>query len=289
MSAHFRSDWDKIIEGQYDKEMEGFLKYRRSLQFRSLNGDYVKSHGERYIANILFENNVTYSYEKNFKYEKNSKYKKSLNYKPDFTIYKGEKSGVIIEYFGMEGQPDYDEESEKKRNYWSKEDNWEFLELSIDDIKKGEDFLKNKIFSVLDTLEISHSALSDEEIWIQIKDRAIDNFTKTVKESILRCRQLCIDPEGLDKLIMSSELADRSVYEFWILTNKIYRDYLDLLNEVGEEDFCGLMQRAANEIRKGVTTFERSSGGGDLGNITYLGLDEFQDFSELFGRCLRMF
>ncbi len=280
MISHFKNDWERIVSGRYDQEMDDLIRYRKSLVSESLRGEFVKSYGEKMIADVLFENSVTYKYERNHHWD-------GINYRPDFTIFKTEKSGVIIEYFGMAGESHYDEDSEAKRKYWSSKKNWDLLEISRSDVAKGEEFICRKILGFLDDREISHVKLTDEEIWNYIKIRALDNFTKTVVGFIRLCKQSLIDPDSLDKKILSYDCCHESEYQFLTLTSNIYRDYLDKLNASGEEDFDGLMARAANEIKKGLTTFKRKSGQGDLNNIKYLSIDEFQDFSELFWRMLR--
>ena len=62
----------------------------------------------------------------------------------------------------------------------------------------------------------------------------------------------------------------------------MYEAYLDHLKKINEEDFDGLMQRAVYEIEIGKTKFQRKSGSGDLENLRYVCIDEFQDFSEMF-------
>ena len=111
MMAHFRADWAHIVSGGYHKIPEELLRYRRLLPQESLDGTYVKSSPEKIIANFLFEHDIEYKYEWNFWWN-------SINYRPDFTIFTGENRGVIIEYFGLEDDLDYDAMSEEKRSYW---------------------------------------------------------------------------------------------------------------------------------------------------------------------------
>lgn len=73
---------------------------------------------------------------------------------------------------------------------------------------------------------------------------------------------------------------------FLELANLLYAAYLDRLAATGEEDFDGLMQRAADAVSTGQTLFQRKSGGGDLALLRYVCIDEFQDFSDLFYRLL---
>ena len=74
---------------------------------------------------------------------------------------------------------------------------------------------------------------------------------------------------------------------FLELVQPLYASYLQRLAATGEEDFDGLMQRAASVVSSGLTRFERKSGSGDLKNIRYGFIDEFQDFSDLFYRLLK--
>ncbi|WP_063823493.1 UvrD-helicase domain-containing protein [Cylindrospermum stagnale] len=110
MMAAFHEDWERIISGGYDKTPEEMLRYRRSLPREGIDGNYYKSFGEKLIANFLFEHNIKYKYECNFWWN-------GINYRPDFTIFTGEKQGIVIEYFGLEGDPDYDDMSHEKREY----------------------------------------------------------------------------------------------------------------------------------------------------------------------------
>lgn len=73
---------------------------------------------------------------------------------------------------------------------------------------------------------------------------------------------------------------------FLDLAYSLYAAYLNRLSSTGEEDFDGLMQRAAQAVEHGVASFQRKSGGGDLASLRYVCIDEFQDFSDLFYRLL---
>src|SRR6267143_427487 len=55
MLSHFREDWDHIVAGCYNQSKEDLLRFRRSLPRESLSGEYVKSSGEKLIADFLFE------------------------------------------------------------------------------------------------------------------------------------------------------------------------------------------------------------------------------------------
>ncbi|MFM2432074.1 MAG: hypothetical protein RLZZ511_3287 [Cyanobacteriota bacterium] len=282
MTAHFREDWNRIIFGGHDKDQKEMLEYRRSLPNETLDGKYVKSFGEKTIANFLFEHNIPYKYEKHFEWDGKS-------YRPDFTILTGKDQGLVIEYFGIEGDPDYDQMSERKRQYWeTKSPEWQFLEFSHRDLGKyGVDGFCDLFKKRLESCGIACNRLSEEKIWENIKHRAIDRFTKTMKVFISRCRKKCLTVAMLFQLVDGYQSQNHVEQQFLVLAKTFYQAYLEQLQTNGEEDFDGLMQRAAQQVEAGATTFRSKSGDGDLRNLQYIMIDEYQDFSELFHGLVR--
>lgn len=280
MLAHFREDWDRIVEGRYDQSKEELLRFRRSLPRESIGGDYVKSYGEKAIANFLFEHGIVYKYECNHWWS-------GINYRPDFTIFVTDKSGVIIEYFGLSGDLDYDKMSEQKREYWQAKTDWTLIELSPTEItRNGMDGFFIFLKAELEKHGIPCARLSEEEIWQRVRERAIDRLTKACVGFVGRCRKQSLSPLGLQKLIESyTPLSDVEMM-FLEVAGQLYSAYLERLKATGEEDFDGLMQRAAEIIDGGNTIFRRKSGDGDLAILKYISIDEFQDFSDLFHRLL---
>ncbi len=279
MTAHFREDWERIITGGYDKSPEEILKYRRSLPRESLRGEYVKSFGEKIIADFLFEHGINYKYERSFWWS-------GINYRPDFTIFTGNNQGVIIEYFGLKGDPDYDEMSDKKRQYWENRNSWQLLEFYPDDLTKNSiEGFYTLLKKSLEKCQIPCCRLSEEEIWLCIKDRAIDRFTTAMENFIQRCRKLLLSVEDLAKIIANHTCTNDVEERFLELARVFYQAYLERLQATGEEDFDGLMQRSSELVESGQTVFRRKSGNGDLKNLRYIFIDEYQDFSKLF-HCL---
>ncbi|MBA3922257.1 MAG: UvrD-helicase domain-containing protein, partial [Nostocaceae cyanobacterium] len=73
---------------------------------------------------------------------------------------------------------------------------------------------------------------------------------------------------------------------FLELAQTFHQAYLDRLKATGEEDFDGLLQQAVASVTLGETVFRRKSGTGDLKNLRYILIDEYQDFSKLFNRLI---
>lgn len=275
MLSHFSTDWERIISGGYNLERPEFIKYRRSLPNISLRGEYLKSHGEKLIADFLFEHDIDYKYERNYWW-------KGVNYRPDFTIFLSHDSGLIVEYFGLIGNPDYDELTAQKRGYWQNKEKWSLLEITPNLVAPGRADFFTYFKTILEANGVTCTPLSDDEIWHRIKDRAIDRFTTTAVGFIQRCRKLSITPDQLNRIILSQKDLSTVEQLFLDIAQHLYGAYLDRLEATGEEDFDGLMQRAANIIQQGETVFERKSGKGDLKDIRYMFIDEYQDFSNLF-------
>ena len=136
MLEHFRDDLEHIESEKLYLSKDAYLNYRRLLPYRALRGEYVKSHGEKMIADILFENQIDYRYEEAILVDSGTVYK------PDFTIRSSSGITFIIEYFGMAGDPDYDANMRMKQAYWAKRKKYYLISVMKEDILQGEEYLK---------------------------------------------------------------------------------------------------------------------------------------------------
>lgn len=282
MLGHFRADWESIVSGGLNLNRDELLAFRRSLVSETLRGEYVKSYGEKVIANFLFEHDIPYFYEQHH-------WVSGRNYRPDFTV---PKSGavnhdVVIEYFGLEGDPDYDDLSAKKRAYWeSKNDRWAFIELGPKDWNRDATALETRLRQKLADAGISARRLSEDEIWLRARQRSILRFTEAVSGFVGRCRKQWRTPKDIRELMPKHHFSSDIERWFVELAVEIYELYLDRLDAINADDFDGLLQRATHALDGGVTRFSRKSGDGDLKHIRYLFVDEYQDFTELFHRLI---
>jgi DNA helicase-4 len=275
MLRYFREDWEEIIRRGSNLSMEPFLEYRRGLTAESLRGDFVKSAGEKIVANALFEHGVTYRYEQ-------SRLWNGVNYRPDFTIPSDGDGGVIIEYFGLTGDPEYDAMTRKKRAYWRQQDGWTLLEFFPRNLQQhGPGGFAAFVIDRIRDCGVPAERLSEDEIWSKISDRAVDRFTGTVRNFIKRCRTERRDPESLAEIVAGHVTQTECERDFLEVCNSIYSGYLDRLASRREEDFDGLIWRAVDLIRSSQTEFarDRNRERGDLGALRFMMIDEFQDFS----------
>lgn len=280
LMARFRRDWERIQTRGDDKVSKEMLRYRRSLPREAIDGTYVKSFGEKVIANFLFEHDIQYRYERTFKWWDGS------NYRPDFTL---EQHNIVIEYFGLQGDPDYDALSDGKRRYWQNKSGWRLLEFFPNRLRnEGVDAFCDDLKRSLEACGVKCDRLSEDEIWRRIKDRphTIDRFTKVVVSFIQRCRKQSLSAEELADIIRHHECTDEIEQQFVDLVQIFYRSYLARLQATGEEDFDGLMQKAAQIVSSGHTVSRHRAGSLNLKQLRYVFIDEYQDFSDLFHRLI---
>ena len=280
MMTHFRSDWGRIVSGGYNRSPKEMLHFRRSLPHETLDGKYVKSFGEKIIANFLFEHDIKYQYERNF-------WCNEVNFRPDFTIFTGDNRGIVIEYVARQGDSGYDVTSEKKHGYWSGVPNWKLLEFFPHHLENnGEEGFYALLKQKLETCGISCARLGEEELWNLIKDRSIDRFTRVVKRFIQRGRKLSLTPHELSEMVNSHECICEVEQQFLNVAQGFYASYLQRMEATGRQDYDGLLQEAAKQVTNGATVFRRKTGNGDLKKVRHVLIDEYQDFSKLFHRLI---
>jgi DNA helicase-4 len=282
MTEHFRSDWEDLALRESGLLASESLRLARLLPRETLRGEYVKSYGEKLIANVLFENGIDYRYERPFAWD-------GRRYRPDFTIEHRRDRGVVIEYFGVRGHFGYKIQMLEKRSYWSKKDGWTLVELTPEDVRGDPDEFADELLWRLDRLGIPRTPLSDEEIWQRIRRRAIGEFTRTIETFISRSRKRGLSADDLAALVSQHHSATPTERAFLRVAQLIYGQYPEILKSTESDDFDGLMWRAVRALRKGKTTFVRNASDppGDVRRIRHVLVDEFQDFSGLFYEIAR--
>ncbi|MBX3316702.1 MAG: UvrD-helicase domain-containing protein [Phycisphaeraceae bacterium] len=277
MWRHFKADYDRIIFSGVAMSREEGLLLRRSLEGEAIDGTRVKSFGEKVIANFLFEHGIRYGYERNHWWGER-------NYRPDFTL---NARKIVIEYFGLSGDPDYDEEIGDKRTYWSRRKEWVLLEYQPRQMGDAEGHgLEAALARDLERLGVPVFRQSEEEIWQRVQARLLTRFAEVLTGLIGRCRKALLTPDALDERLRGHKFLDAVEQDVLSMASEAYRAYLARLKSEGHEDFDGLLERAARLVRNGVTRFERKSGSGDLAEMRFVMVDEYQDFSPLFDLLL---
>ncbi|WP_162234645.1 UvrD-helicase domain-containing protein [Gordonia phthalatica] len=287
MLEYARQDWAEISRRGDDLPPELQVQFRRSLRQETIRGEYVKSFGEKLIANTLAEHGIAYRYEKFFAWN-------GSPYHPDFTIFDAQhRARIVIEYFGMTGDADYDEQTSQKRAFWKEHnasvqpsDQVHFLEYAPRDIARPD--FPDMLLADLAEIGLSPDRLSEDEIWSQIRKRSIGKFTDIITSTINRARQRRWSGSDLRAEWARFDSSAAIVDEFMELGAEAVDRYAELLVETSQIDFTGLLWRAVDEMAAGAVEFGR--GGrveGDIRTLRYIIVDEFQDFSPVFYELLR--
>jgi len=88
------------------------FRVRRKCRISTKSGIKVQSHGERRIADWLFDNGYSFIYDRpiyGFIFD---------GYRPDFRIRRGNEPDTIIEYWGQMHDPKYCRKRDKKEKYY---------------------------------------------------------------------------------------------------------------------------------------------------------------------------
>lgn len=281
MLSFFRTDWHTVKNGGWHllNDKEQFLNFRRGLSNESMRGETIKSLGEKIIADFLFQHDFDYKYEKYFKWDR--------PYRPDFTIELGDDQGVIIEYFGMRGNPQYDSEIIEKQDFWANKPGWKLLSYYPEDLNLDSlEDLEHRIVTDLTELGLSVKRLSDEEIWKRIENRGTYQFTSTVSNSISKIRKRNLSAEQFKDFVDAYIPQDAAELKFLKLLVRIFSRYMKFLEQSENDDFDGLVNRGVQKIEEDKLGFVRKKTQGNLGEIRFIFVDEFQDFSEQFFRII---
>ena len=134
----------KDIERRGDLLDEGdYYIFRRSMIDITLKGDRVKSMGEKFIADFLFEHDIEYAYEAGYFW------KKDETYRPDFKLYENQED-IVIEHWAIDPNstvgslPDhwtktaneYRAEMQRKKD-WLKWKDIRLIETSVADLRSN--------------------------------------------------------------------------------------------------------------------------------------------------------
>ena len=277
MLGHFRDDWERIVKRGLHLDRDEFFTAQAQVTRVTLGGEWVKSFGERLIANTLFEHGIDYKYERNFT-------RGGFNYRPDFTVFANGKARLVVEYFGLAGVPKYDRNAAKKREFWASQPDIAFLEFTPDQIVDlGEERFTALLLNMIRGTGVTFQRLTQDEIWERVHRRAVDTFSKALRTFVGRARQLDLDPSSMRQRIDSLGPTTDNRH-FLDLAADVYEEYLRRASLEGYEDFSGVMWRATDRVQRGATNWTREGGKqrGSLTKLRFIHVDEFQDFSAMF-------
>lgn len=277
---------------------ETYFDFRRNLLQVTLKGGKVKSLGEKYIADYLFEHDISYVYEKVHFWGRNI-------YRPDFSIYEQQKE-YVIEFWGInEDDPnkqvspewsltwdEYYTEMQKKRAFW-KEKSIILIEVSIQDLRKGREAFEEILKKKLTKAGIYKPKLASADLIHKVRDNtySITHISELFTQFIQRAKKQVLKAQEIQKRLQSYQPKDEREKIFLDLASRVYLEYEQALIRQQKIDFDDLMIRATEKVHEtsGKCTISlghsksRTIGMNDL---RWILIDEYQDFSQLFYRLI---
>lgn len=277
---------------------EAAYDFRRALTQFTLAGHSVKSRGEKYIGDFLFEHGLTHYYENVFRWEGGI-------YRPDFKVMTGEKSFMTWEHWAVD--PDAENVSDsrewpeaklreyqaaalRKREFWRKKA-VPLIESCADACGDREVFeteIAVKLRPYLPKLQrLPKAQLMEKLVAVHLSKLAV-----WLGQGIQRLQKL-----GWDAARLTHELAGYSATTkreslFLALLEKVFTTYEPRLEAEGKTDFDRLLNEAIKLLRETPpqTLLRGKQTTIDLGQLRYCLVDEAQDLSPQFIEavsCLR--
>jgi DNA helicase IV len=308
----FRREAEELEKlGTYLSDPE-YLVYRRGLTNITLKGDRVKSKGEKWIGDFLFEHDITHFYEKGWKVADGGwSYKQNKGiYNPDFSLmFAAENQNIVIEHWGIDENEvngsvpkhwtvswdEYRDEMDRKRQYWKTYnlnkplEPVTFIETSIADMTDRNNFeaiLKGR----LNEHGIEVNKLSDDKLFSKLETFQIARITDMFKSFIGNTTKRMWTPDELEKKIKKVNSNNHQVSGFYELGSIIYRRYVETLKRENKLDFDGLIESAIRKIHdtKGDCQLDIDENRSiTINKLKYLMVDEYQDFSPLFHEMIK--
>lgn len=301
--AFFRYEMSEIESLGSLLRKEDYYSLRRNSAQDTLQGEAVKSLGEKWIADFLFEHGIRYVYERSWYRDKSGE---SGNYYPDFSLaVAGNRPDVVIEHWGIdESDPsketpdhwsqswyEYRQDMNIKRKYWQiwNETNPDrpvvFLETSIRDTRLGREHFEHILREKLASINVNVNPLPFQEVVDKVVRKKTAKFAKMCLQHINKAKQACLSPEELDQKIKTYSFSCHKERVFVQLANRMFYRYRDELQKQHKIDYDDLMKRAADAIhqaRGNMTISLDRDTNISLNDLQWIMIDEYQDFSALF-------
>ena len=297
------------IDSMYWVFRDNHEKYTalRSKKQITLNREKVKSNGEKWIADFLFEHDIKYEYEAILACEGVGKNKRTAKerklYHPDFTIWdKKSERQYIIEHWGIdENDPEhkvpkgwtksweeYYEEMQWKRDVFLFKGMLKgmiLIETSVADMRNGRKCFEDILKSRLEKAGLNCKKLSIDEILAKIDDKYVDNMAKKFANFILFAQKSEVSPEEIDKKLANNIFNGNRRCELFVkMANTIYKRYKSELVAQNKTDFDNILMQTTKKIldSKGNCKISFSDKAQKIKNLKVILIDEYQDFSKLF-------
>jgi len=299
--SYFRKELEHIEEIGRDLPKYDYFLFRRSLEYVSLSGHKVKSNGEKYIADFLFEHGILFEYEKVYDWKK--KGGDGFPYSPDFSILSGgnlfvlehwaidpsNPHAILPEEWDIDAKT-YRDQIKNKRAFWDAE-GVTLLETHSAMLGRGREMFEAQLHTILNAAGIPCNKVPQEELIKRVVDNdfVISHLAEMFLQFIQRSKKRGWAPDTVAKILQQQPDPEKRARIFHELALHAYREYQKALDEQEAMDFDDLLVQATNEVKSLGSSCSLHLGSGreiSLCELRWILVDEFQDFSELYYQML---
>lgn len=298
----FRQEMKELEDIGAFLSKEDYYAYRRNHVQEALGGQQVKSKGEKWLADFLFEHGIRYAYERIWYWDNPSE----GNYHPDFCIATdGGIPNIVIEHWGIDlndhshqvpahwnhSWHDYREQINRKRQFWTRYNKKNpdqpvlFLETSIADLRNGREHFEEVLTTMLQRAGVRIVLLPEDELHKRVVTSRIGRFSTMCLQYIQKAKKQRLTPDDMSKLFSEISSLDLRTESFLKIANNIYRRYQEALITENKTDFDDLIEAAIAHVHreKGECRIRVDD---DryvaMNELRWIMIDEYQDFSRLF-------
>ena len=268
-----------VEKSPFEFETEGeYFSYLNDNDIRTLKGEKVKSFGELYIANWLFQNGVEYQYEA--RYQHDVRTVDFRQYEPDFYL---PEFDIYIEYYGTDEEgntaPYIDRDAYLESMAWKRALHSQHqticIELFYHQQRKGD--LVEVLERTLSQLKVELFPLPDEAILETLHELGrVTAMAKLFSQLIGLYKAACLDEQRLQQVLNNA--ADKlQMTKALELLEPILLRYQQHLSQRKEIDFEDMIAKAIHYVEVGRFASPWK----------YIMVDEFQDISEPRARLVR--
>lgn len=301
--AFFRRELEQLDQlGANLSEVE-YVAFRRAMRDYTLNGDNVKSIGEKFIADFLFEHDIKYAYERVWSWQVQDRLY-GAPYRPDFSITHAGHD-FILEHWAVDPDdpfaqvPDwldtttteYREQIQAKRRFWSTR-NVELLETHTGMLRRGREAFERRLTAQLEHAGIRCQKLPPETLHSRVVDapRNVSRMAELFLDFIKRAKKRGWTVEDVAQIVRDTPDSEPRNRAFHQLAIHAYAAYEQALGNNNSMDFDDLLISAAECVNRqgGAARIHLGRGASiAVSELRWILIDEFQDFSELYYRLIR--
>ncbi len=298
----FRRELEQLDRLGSNLSKEEYVAYRRSMADYTLGGETVKSNGEKFIADFLFEHGIAHKYEKVWSWDKQDRLHGTA-YRPDFSII-GDGCDVILEHWAIDPNdpcahvPDwwdtstqnYLDQIKAKRKFWAQR-GVALVETHAGMLAGGRVAFEASLQALLERAGIRCQKLGHDELVRRVAEapRTVSRMAELFLQFISRAKKRGWAVDDMARVVRDEPDPEPRNRAFHELAVHAYAAYERRLVEQSAMDFDDLLISAAECVREGGGAARLQLDKSDsiaIRDLRWILIDEFQDFSELYYRLI---